>query len=111
MVAVSEVFKAWQEGLANKDSSKIGELFADDFVFTTTVTTRSKQETLAWVDAGGNPTVIDNLEVLYENDEVAVIQHSANNAKGDGTAWNLLTKKDGKFSQARVMRTAVNRDG
>ena len=106
MVAVSEVFKAWKEGLANKDSSKIGEFFADDFSFITRVTTRSKQETLAWVDAGGNPTVIDNLEVLYENDEVAVIQHSANNAKGDGTAWNLLTKKDGKFSQAEVLRAA-----
>ena len=83
----------------------------DDFQMVSRPGTRSKQETLTWVDAGGNPTVIDNLEVLYENDEVAVIQHSANNANGDGTAWNLLTKKDGKFSQARVMRTAVNRDG
>jgi len=105
MVAVSEVFKAWQEGLANKDSSKIGELFADDFVFTTTVTTRSKQETLAWVDAGGNPTVIDNLEVLYENDEVGVIHHSANNNKNDGVAIAVYTKKGGKISQVRVVRT------
>ena len=105
MVAVPEVFKAWQEGLANKDSSKIGELFADDFVFTTTVTTRSKQETLAWVDAGGNPTVIDNLEVLYENDEVAVIHHSANNNNNDGVAIAVYTKKGGKISQVRVVRT------
>ena len=79
MSSVTEAWETWQEGLANKDSSKIGELFADDFVFTTTVTTRSKQETLTWVDAGGNPTVIDNLEVLYENDEVGVIYHSASN--------------------------------
>ena len=107
MVAVSEVFKAWQEGLANKDSSKIGEFFADDFVFTTTVTTRSKQETLAWVDAGGNPTVIDNLEVLYENDEVGVIYHSANNNNNDGVAIAVYTKKSGKISQCRVVRTAV----
>jgi ketosteroid isomerase-like protein len=105
MVAVSEVFKAWKEGLANKDSSKIGELFADDFVFTTTVTTRSKQETLAWVDAGGNPTVIDNLEVLYENDEVGVIHHSANNNNNDGVAIAVYTKKGGKISQVRVVRT------
>jgi len=66
---------------------------------------------LDWTDAGGNPTAIDNLEVLYENDEVAVVQHSANNSNGDGTAMALYTKKGGKFSQARVMRTAVNRDG
>ena len=105
MVAVSEVFKAWQEGLANKDSSKIGELFADDFVFTTTVTTRSKQETLAWIDAGGNPTVIDDLEVLYENDEVGVIHHSANNNNNDGVAITVYTKKGGKISQVRVVRT------
>jgi len=54
---------------------------------------------------------IDNLEVIYENDEVAVVQHSANNSNGDGTAMALYTKKDGKFSEARVMRTAVNRNG
>ena len=111
MASGTELFNAWKEGFEKKDSSKLAELLTDDFQMVSRPGTRSKQETLAWVDAGGNPTVIDNLEVLYENDEVAVIQHSANNAKGDGTAWNLLTKKDGKFSQARVMRTAVNRDG
>ena len=101
MVAVSEVFKAWQEGLANKDSSKIGEFFADDFSFITRVTTRSKQETLAWVDAGGNPTVIDNLEVLYENDEVAAVLQDADSGKlGKGKVMAVYTKKDGKISQA-----------
>ena len=111
MASATELFKAWKEGFDNKDASKLAELLTDDFQMVSRPGSRSKQETLAWVDAGGNPTVIDNLEVLYENDEVAVIQHSANNAKGEGTAWNLLTKKDGRFSQARVMRTAVNRDG
>jgi hypothetical protein len=111
MASGTELFNAWKEGFEKKDSSRLAELLTDDFQMVSRPGTRSKQETLAWVDSGGNPTVIDNLEVLYENDEVAVIQHSANNAKGDGTAWNLLTKKDGKFSQARVMRTAVNRDG
>ena len=83
----------------------------DDFRFITRRRNIGKQETLDWTDAGGNPTAIDNLEVLYENDEVAVVQHSANNSNGDGTAMALYTKKDGKFSEARVMRTAVNRDG
>ena len=103
MSSVTELWQTWQEGFANKDSSKIGELFADDFVFTTTVTTRSKQETLAWVDAGGNPTVIDNLEVLYENDEVGVIHHSANNNNNDGVAIAVYTKTGGKISQVRVV--------
>jgi len=62
----------------NKDSSRLAEFFTDDFVFVSASGTRSKQETLDWTAAGGNPTAIDNLEVLYENDEVAVLYHSAN---------------------------------
>ena len=31
MVSVSEVFKAFKEGFANKDSSKLAELLIDDF--------------------------------------------------------------------------------
>ena len=113
MVSVSEVFKAWKEGLANKDSSKIGEFFADDFVFirpTGSVDlrggTRTRQETLDWTAAGGSPTTIDdNLEVLYENDDVAVICHSANSTLGkDGAVMALYTKKDDKISHLRMVR-------
>ena len=111
MASGTELFNAWKEGFEKKDSSKLAELLTDDFQMVSRPGTRSKQETLDWTSAGGNPSVIDNLQVLYENDEVAVVQHSANNSKGDGTAMALYTKKDGKFSQARVMRTAVNRDG
>ena len=111
MVAVSELWKTWQEGFSNKDSSKLAEFLTDDFQFVSARRTMDKQEALDWTAAGGNPTAIDNLEVLYENDEVAIVQHSANNGRGDGTAMALYTKKDGKFSQARLMRTAVNRDG
>jgi len=115
MVAVSEVFKAWQEGLANKDSSKIGEFFADDFVFirpTGSVDlrggTRTRQETLDWTAAGGSPTTIDdNLQVLYENDDVAVTHHSANSTLGDGVVMALYTKNDGKISQCRIVRQAA----
>ena len=106
MASGTELWKAWQEGLTNKDSSKLAGLLTDDFEFVTRLNTRSKRQTLDWTDAGGNPSVIDDLEVLYENDEVAVVQHSANNGKGDGTAMALYTKKDGKFSEARVLRTA-----
>ena len=111
MASGTELFNAGKEGFEKKDSSKLAELLTDDFQMVSRPGTRSKQETLDWTSAGGNSPAIDNLEVLYENDEVPVVQHSANNGKGDGTAMALYTKKDGKFSQARVMRTAVNRDG
>ena len=100
------MWKAWQEGLANEDSSKLAGLLTDDFVFITRLNTRTRQLTLDWTAAGGTPSVIDDLKVLYENDEVAMVQHSANNGKGDSTAMALYTKKDGKFSQAEVLRAA-----
>ena len=106
MASGTEMFNAWKEGFANKDSSKLADLLTDDFQMVSRTGTRSRQQTLDWTDAGGNPSVIDDLEVLYENDEVAVVQHSANNGKGDGTAMALYTKKDGNFSEARVLRTA-----
>ena len=46
MVSVSEVFKAWNEGFANKDSSKLAEFFTDDFRFVSRVRDMGKQETL-----------------------------------------------------------------
>ena len=107
MVSGTELFNAWKEGFEKKDSSQLAELLTDDFQMVSRPGTRSKQETLDWTAAGGNPTAIDNLEVLYENDEVAVVQHSANNSNNNGLAMAVYTKKDGKFSQARVIRTAV----
>ena len=113
MASGTELFNAWKEALANKDSSRLAEFFTEDFKFVGTVSQRNdtKQETLDWVASNANSNAIDNLEVIYENDEVAFVQHSANNSNGDGTAMALYTKKDGKFSEARVMRTAVNRNG
>ena len=68
----------------------------------------SIQETLDWTAAGGNPTSLDNLEVLYENDEVAVVHHNANSTLGaNGLIMALYTKKDGKFSQVRLVRQEV----
>ena len=105
MSSVTEAWKAWQEGLANKDSSKLGEFFTDDFQFVSKSGTKNRQETLDWTAAGGNPTVLDNLEVLYENDDVAVICHSANSTLGkDGAVMALYTKKDGKISHLRMVR-------
>ena len=107
MVSVSEVFKAWNEGFANKDSSRLAELLTDDFRFVSETRDWGKQETLDWTAEGGFQTAMDNLEVLYENDDVAVTHHSANSTLGDGVVMALYTKKDGKISQCRIVRQAV----
>ena len=107
MVAVSEVFKVWQEGFANKDSSGLAELLTDGFRFVSETRDWGKQETLDWTAEGGFQTAMDNLEVLYENDDVAVTHHSANSTLGDGVVMALYTKKDGKISRCRIVRQAL----
>ena len=66
-----------------------------------------KQEALDWTASGGNQTAMDNLEALYENDEVAVTYHSAASTLGDGVVMARYTKKDGKISKCRIVRQAV----
>ena len=108
MSAVTEAYKAWQGGFVNKDSSRLAEFFTDDFQFGGgTIGTMNKQETLDWTAAGGNPTSVDDLEVLYENDEVAVITHSAKNPETNGQVMACATKRDGKFSHWRIVRQVV----
>ena len=107
MVSVSELFNTWKEGFANKDSSKLAELVTDDFQFISPRRPMNKQETLDWTAGGGNPTAIDNLEVLYENDEVGVIYHSASNNNNDGVAIDVYTKRGDKIASCRVVRTAI----
>jgi len=103
MVSVSELWKTWQEGFANKASSKLAEFLTDDFEMVVPSGTRSRQQTLDWTAAGGSPTSIDNLEVLFENDDVAVYINGAN----DGVAMCFYTKRDGKFSHCRVVLQVV----
>ena len=105
MVSVSEVVKTWQEGFANKDSSKLAEFFTDDFRFVSNVRDIGKQETLDWTATG--EMAIDNIEVIYENDEVAVIHHDANRGDNKGVAMVVYLKRDGKISSCRVVRTAI----
>ena len=105
MVSVSEVFKAWNEGFANKDSSGLAEVLTDDFQFVSETRDWGKQETLDWTAEGGFQTAMDNLEVLYENDDVAVIVHGVN---GDGsTVMGLYTKRDDKISEIRNVQQMV----
>ena len=110
MSAVTEAYKAWQEGFENKDSSQVGEFMTDDFEFISTIRTMNKQQTLDWIAAGGNPTSVDDLEVLYENDEVAVITHSAKsfNPQNTGQVMACAKKRAGKFSQWRLVRAVIS---
>ena len=114
MVSVSELWKTWQEGFAKKDSTKLAEFLTDDFQFIRLAGgARTRQETLDWTAAGGSPTSIDDLELLYENDDVAVIVDGANTIspvtgeQGDGVVMAFYTKRDGKFSQCRIVRQVV----
>ena len=58
MSTVTEFFKAFQEGIANKDSSRLGASMTDDFELVTTVRTMNKQQCLDGVAGGGNPTIV-----------------------------------------------------
>ena len=107
MSSVTEAWKAWREGFVNKDSSRLAEFFTDDFQFIGSDVgraaggNRTRQETLDFTAAGGSPTSIDDLEVLYENDEVAVLYHSANRPN---EVMALYTKRGDKFSHCRTVR-------
>mgnify|MGYP002525448719 CR=1 FL=1 len=105
MVSVSEVFKAWNEGFTNKDSGKLAEFFTDDFRFVSRVRDMGKQETLEWTSTG--EMAIDNLEVIYGNDEVAVVHHDANRGDNAGVAMVVYLKRGDKISSCRVVRTAT----
>ena len=65
----------WKDCFDNKDSSQYSNFMNDGWQFDpsgTVAVTRNYQETLDWIFAGGNPTMIEHFEILYENDEAAV---------------------------------------
>ena len=109
MASATESFNTGNDSFAKKDSSRLAELLTDDFQFVGSRSTRSRQETLDWTAGGGNGgSKLDNLEVLYENDEMAVVCHSVNSIDlGEGGVMAVYTKKDGKFSHIRMVRQAL----
>ena len=105
MASGTELWEAWKEGFANKDSSKLAELLTDDFQFVGKTGNMNKQEALDWTAGGGYETVMDNLEVLHETDEVAVTCHTASSTLGaNGLVMVFYTKRDGKISHGRIVR-------
>jgi len=107
MASGTELWEAWNEGFAKKDSSRLAELLTDDFQFLSATRHMSRQEALDWTADGGFQTLMNNLEVLYENEEVTVVCHSANSDLGEGRVMAVYTKKDGKFSHLRMVRQSV----
>ena len=107
MASATEFFNTWNDGFAKKDSSRLAELLTDDFRFVSVTRDISKQEVLDWTAEGGFQTLMDSLEVLYENNEVAVVCHSANSDLGEGRVMAVYTKEDGKFSHLRMVRQSV----
>ena len=109
MTSVTELFNAWKEGFENKDSSHLAEFLTDDFRFVGATLRRNETKEEALDNVASNPRSmsIDNLEVIYENDEVAVIHHNVKFGDNDGVSTGVFTKKDGRISQCRYVRTAI----
>ena len=104
MSSATEFLEAGQEGFEKRDSSGVEKFITDDFEMITPLRTEARQGFLDWVTAGGSPTTVSGIEVIYENDEVAAVYHdvqSANAAVGT-KAMCVGSKRDGKFSVWRV---------
>ena len=97
-----DLMNIWKDGLTNKDSSKLGDIITEDWEWGNLIRggTRDKQATLDWTDSGGNPTIIDNIEILYENDEVAVGTHGV----ARGTVMFFARKRGDRFSCLSFIR-------
>ena len=107
---------AWKESLNNKDSSQCGKFMNDDWQFVASGAIargipRDKQNTLDWISGGGNETIMDNFEILYENDEVAVGTHTAIRGESFGNPNGIVmfcgSKRGDKFSYWRVVRSPL----
>ncbi len=89
-----------KEGLDNQDSSKLSNLITEDWTFSHLMRgpLRDKPATLGW-PVGRNQVLFD-IEILYENDEIAVGTHGNTN----GIVMFLLRKRGDKFSSIRHIR-------
>ena len=99
-----EVLKVWQEGFAHGNSDSLSKIITDDFVFVGQTTgTRNREETLNWVSS--TPDLkIDNIEVLYENQEVMVCLHTMERAEVKGKVMDFGRIEGDKLSYWTVVR-------
>ena len=106
MSLATEFLQACKEGFANKSSSSVGGFLTDDFLMISPITTRPKQGFLDLVAEGGNPAIIEDVEVIYENNDVAVVGY---NTTSDTTGYKGKVlwcgrKRDGRFYDFRLAR-------
>ena len=64
MSLATEFLQTCKEGFANKDSSSVGGFITDDFEMITPVTSRPRQGFWDLVAKGGNPAIIEDVEVI-----------------------------------------------
>ena len=90
--------------IRKKGSSGVEKFITDDFEMITPLRTEARQGFLDWVAAGGSPTTVSDIEVIYENDDIAVVYHDvqSTNAAVGTKAMCVGSKRDGKFSVWRV---------
>ena len=104
-ITALEALKIWKEGFENGSSDAVSKIITDDFIFIGgTSGTRSREETLTWVSSTPD-LIMDDLEVLYENNEVMVCLHSVVRAGVNGQVMAFARKKDAKLSYWRVVRS------
>ena len=97
---------ACKEGFANKDSSSVGGFLTDNFEMITPITSRPRQGFLDLVAEGGNPAIIEDVEVIYEKNDVSVVGY---NTTSDTTGYKGKVlwcgrKRDGRFYDFRLAR-------
>ena len=67
----------------------------------------TRQGFLDWIAAGGSPTTVSDIEVIYENYDIAVVYHALQNGNAVGAKVMCCgSKRDGKFYAWRVARAA-----
>ena len=108
MASATEFLEAGQEGFEKKDASGVEKYITDDFEMVTPSTTLSRQGFLDWVAAGGSPTTVSGIEVIYENDDIAVVYHALQSGNAVGAKVMCCgSKRDGKFYSWRVAMAAA----
>jgi len=107
MSSATEFLEAGQEGFEKRDSSGVEKFITDDFEMITPLRTEARQGFLDWVAAGGSPTTVSDIEVIYENDDIAVVYHALQSGNAVGAKVMCCgSKRDGKFYAWRVAMAA-----
>jgi|TARA_B100001540_G_C15496685_1_gene501678 ketosteroid isomerase-like protein len=106
MAMIQKFFDAWND--KNKDS--VESMVDDDFVMTSHAqgAKMSKQDMLGWLD-GPQPKT-DNIRIVYENDEIAVVHQFMEFPSGDKEAVMIVYEiKNGKLFSMETGATPISK--